>query len=346
MNDIEWFPLKFNDEILSSYEISKCGQIKSLFKNIIRKSIVSNGYKRINLVIPEKDDSPKRKIQEYIHRLVAWSFLNFVDGDNLIINHINGDKLDNNSNNLEIITQSENMFHAHRILKVKTYGRKINRYTNKMIFIDSFDSIKECCDQLGYKQSTISACCRLGSRHDTYIFKYEEEISRIKPDCNFSVLAQYPTYEIYENGQIWSNKTNKLLTHEIMNNGYRRVSLTDKKREFVHRLVAMAFVSGQTENRKYVNHKDKNIDNNHFSNLEWCSHSENIKHSNDESSTRYKTNSKALVKKSLDGVIIEEYKSLADASRRNKLNDGSISHACKTKTEYKKYLWEFLSSTF
>lgn len=53
-----------------------------------------------------------------------------------------------------------------------------------------------------------------------------------------------------------------------------------KKGLWVHRAVAMAFI-GLTEERKYVNHKDGNIENNDVSNLEICTSGENQKHAYD-----------------------------------------------------------------
>lgn len=46
----------------------------------------------------------------------------------------------------------------------------------------------------------------------------------------------------------------------------------------IHRLVAKAFVNGENEDNNIVNHIDGNKENNHYSNLEWCSISYNNKH--------------------------------------------------------------------
>lgn len=48
---------------------------------------------------------------------------------------------------------------------------------------------------------------------------------------------------------------------------------------WVHRLVAQHFIENDDpENKNHVNHKDKNRRNNHFSNLEWMTHEENMHH--------------------------------------------------------------------
>ena len=96
-------------------------------------------------------------------------------------------------------------------------------------------------------------------------------------------------YEVHEDGTVISLgrlgargyvvKDRKLIPREN-SNGYLRVSmnLTGKQKEyFVHRLVAAHFVENPN-NFPVVNHKDGNKHNNHYSNLEWVTSSENNKH--------------------------------------------------------------------
>lgn len=64
--------------------------------------------------------------------------------------------------------------------------------------------------------------------------------------------------------------------------GYLTVKLTKKnkdKRYFIHKLVAEAFISGKLNESYEVNHKDCNRQNNVVENLEWCSHTENVRYS-------------------------------------------------------------------
>lgn len=53
------------------------------------------------------------------------------------------------------------------------------------------------------------------------------------------------------------------------------------KKHLVHRLFAEAFIPKESEERKFINHKDGNRGNNHPSNLEWCTHRENMQHAHD-----------------------------------------------------------------
>lgn len=95
-------------------------------------------------------------------------------------------------------------------------------------------------------------------------------------------------YTIDEYGNIFSVRKNRYL-HIICNNlGYCFVTLTpdngisDVRRRSVHRIVACTFIGSPPTPKHEINHKDHNRSNNHWSNLEWLTHSENIQKSYSE----------------------------------------------------------------
>lgn len=72
----------------------------------------------------------------------------------------------------------------------------------------------------------------------------------------------------------------KILSVAITWNGYHTVKFQElgkTKTMYIHRLVALAMIPNP-ENKKEVNHKDGNKDNNHPTNLEWATRLENIEH--------------------------------------------------------------------
>lgn len=90
------------------------------------------------------------------------------------------------------------------------------------------------------------------------------------------------SYRIYTDGEVWSVRSGKFLKQES-SKGYKRVTLSingKTKRFQVHRLVAMYFIENPL-NKPCVNHIDGDKENNELKNLEWCTYSENERHSYD-----------------------------------------------------------------
>ena len=88
------------------YQISNTGKIKNKNGKLL-KPYLQNGYLRIGLFKNNKTKS------FYIHRLVATAFIKNKE-NKPIINHIDGNKLNNSVNNLEWCTYAENNQHAYK----------------------------------------------------------------------------------------------------------------------------------------------------------------------------------------------------------------------------------------
>jgi hypothetical protein len=103
-------------------------------------------------------------------------------------------------------------------------------------------------------------------------------------DMRYTYVNGYERlYRLYVDGEIWSVRSAKFISQELVK-GYNRVSLSlngKVKRFQVHRLLAEHFILNPNK-KPCVNHKNGDKQDNNILNLEWCTYSENEKHSYDE----------------------------------------------------------------
>ena len=110
-----------------------------------------------------------------VHRLVADTW---IDNPNHYkeVNHINGDKNDNRTENLEWTTHSENMRHAFRSGLKKPSGGLNATPIRIPETGETFESIRECARRTGCDRANISRCLAgKQSTHRGYHFEYVED---------------------------------------------------------------------------------------------------------------------------------------------------------------------------
>jgi hypothetical protein len=134
------------------YSVSKQGFVKShLTDKIMRGVIVGSVTKYLSIVL-RKDG---RYHRFYIHRLIAQTFVEN-PGNKPFVNHIDGNKLNNNYKNLEWVTDAENRAHSNYKIKIlskreyvpfemarKLYTKRIS-YDGKSFYIGRFKTKEEC----------------------------------------------------------------------------------------------------------------------------------------------------------------------------------------------------------
>lgn len=101
----------------------------------------------------------------------------------------------------------------------------------------------------------------------------------------WKVIPDYEDYQVSNFGRVKSfkNEKQRILKSGTNTMGYLFVCLCKggkPKNFFVHRLVALCFIPNP-ENKPEINHIDGHPLNNHVSNLEWCTRSENVQHALD-----------------------------------------------------------------
>lgn len=177
------------------YQVSNFGNVKSLDHNVINKGIKQLrkgkilkqnintwGYATVFLY---KKGIGKRFA---IHRLVAITFIKNNENKEEI-NHIDGNKLNNNILNLEWCTRRENMKHSfsiglekppmkNKFGKLNTRSKSISQYDLNGNYIRTFESMGEASRYLKNKSAdrSISKCCN-GLRKTAYgfIWRFENE---------------------------------------------------------------------------------------------------------------------------------------------------------------------------
>ena len=90
----------------------------------------------------------------------------------------------------------------------------------------------------------------------------------LKLDGRYAISPEYPYEIIYRS-------TNRVIKVSTSYNEYKTVNIGGKTYG-LHKVIAMQWLENPN-NYKEVNHKDGDRSNNHLENLEWISHSENLK---------------------------------------------------------------------
>ena len=145
-----------------------------------------------------------------------------------------------------------------------------------------------------------------------------DEIWKMLPIGNnkyeISNYGRIKTHYLSEEGRLLSITTDRL--------GYKKVNLyiNNKSKQYcVHRLVALMFVPNPFMYNE-INHIDGNKANNYFENLEWCTHSHNMKHAFTTGLDYVPTgaehdNAKDFNQFDMEGNFIKHWDCIAECSR-------------------------------
>lgn len=120
---------------IGSYIVHSDGRVWSkITKRFMNPTLSKTGY----LILGSKLGS--------VHRLVVETFLGEIP-EGLAVNHINGDKTDNNLDNLEVVTYSENMKHAYKLGLCCSQGsnNSMSKVTEEDVIV-MYDMFKRGCN--------------------------------------------------------------------------------------------------------------------------------------------------------------------------------------------------------
>lgn len=162
-DDETWKEIPFEVVGINNYFVSNFGRIKNNKGDLCKSRPNAHEYIKITI----------NKISFSIHRLVATTFIPNLENKEFV-NHIDGNKTNNNLSNLEWVSCLENNIH-----KIK-YGlsnttKKVIQYDFNMNKINEFISIVEASKQLNLSTRFISKCCNKKinyTKEDKFILKF------------------------------------------------------------------------------------------------------------------------------------------------------------------------------
>lgn len=155
-------------------------------------------------------------------------------------------------------------------------------------------------------------------------------------------IEDFEGYWVSDQGEVYSQKTKKVLKPRENGRGYLKVALCRNGKPYqayVHRLVAQAFVANP-ENKEQIDHINAVRTDNRAENLRWCSAKENHDYKSDESKEKCLMNipgPKTIIERINDETTIA-YPSLSSVpgisfkSLSNHVRKGKVEFVCKGRT--------------
>ena len=107
-------------------------------------------------------------------------------------------------------------------------------------------------------------------------------------------LKDYLNYFITESGDVYSDKFDKMrkMKLSVDGRGYLEIQITNKGKrytKFIHKILAETFINNP-DDKKCVDHIDRNKLNNNLNNLRWVTISENMRNQ-----TKHKNNKSGII---------------------------------------------------
>lgn len=156
------------------YEVSNCGQIKSLRKGALLTPHKINGYYVIRLCKNGKMKNHK------VHRLVAIAFIPNPE-NKAFVDHIDTNRSNNRVENLRWVTRQENYDNPISQKRQKeSVMRQVLQYDLEGNLINAFPSITDASKKTGVRISAIHQSC---SGHTItskgYIWRFKEDATSV-----------------------------------------------------------------------------------------------------------------------------------------------------------------------
>ena len=236
----QWKPILGYEKL---YKISNYGRIKSIGDNY-KKGIIYKLRKGVYNYLYVNLSKNSKKKTFYVHKLVMKHFSNR-EINKKEVNHIDGNKQNNNIKNLEYLTRKQNEKHCWKMgMKI---GRPVIQYDLNRNKIAVWQTIDEASKKLSIHKSSISRCC--SNKYKSaggFIWVYNKDFEKPIKNYNFDFISQ-----------LLDNHTFYLFVGDFFDRGIQNVEVF----KFMHKLMQNRNVLCLTGNHEVHFHDYFNEDN-------------------------------------------------------------------------------------
>ena len=286
--------LQVQRSFLSFWHVSSFGRVKNSRGQISSGSVDrAEGYHRVQIAV-----QPRCIKNFYVHRLVAFAFHGPPSSSDLVVNHIDGNRTNNRADNLEYVTQSENIQHWLKSRPAQSpqshsskpvMARQLGALVGKV-----YPSVRKAAAIVGISRVSVSRCCnghQVACKGYEFFFVQEQKDSSREERADHNratlqgeiwvdavcpkTLCPLRSYQVSNQGRIQG--PTGVRTYGANLKGYRRMMVRGASL-LVHRIVACSFLNAPVFDCWEVNHKDGDRANNRVDNLEVVTHAENMRH--------------------------------------------------------------------
>ena len=169
---MEWYPVYYNG-LKTNVEVTKCSKVRRVKVNFTKKKtkvgdvdftkikITPDKYRCISIYIEVVNSRTVK-----VHQLMASAFLDYkFNGFKLVVDHIDGNTLNNDLSNLQVITNRENCSRARSLKKGLptgvTFNKRDKKYQSqiqingKINYLGLFNTIEEASNAYKNKLKSI-----------------------------------------------------------------------------------------------------------------------------------------------------------------------------------------------
>lgn len=228
----DWCPIPFNHTFMINKNTT---EIVNRNSRLIMTQYERNGYLRVHI-----GDTRFYSV----HRIMWETFIGPIE-DGYEIDHIDGNKKNNQLSNLRKINHQQNMANAYK--NGHQGAIKIFQFDLQGNFIAEFDTIRAAAQAINGSEIAIKDASNRKGTSAGYYWLRDQDKDNILTIINswisdgFKIIPLYPTYCINKDGIIYNKRTKKQLKPYYLSDGITRMVQIQNTRLSVDKLITETF---------------------------------------------------------------------------------------------------------